>query len=73
MIKIIEVGPQVLTVHKMAWYLINIRTVLIVPFAISTSRSVARDWFPVLRKRLGAMIMATLFKSILFSFCLAIT
>ena len=61
-----------LTVQRMEWYFINIRTILMVPLAISTSLNDAADFLPVLRNRLGAIIIATLFKSILFSFRLLI-
>ena len=63
---------QALTVHKMAWYLISILTILMVPLAMLTSHRVTRA-FPVLRKRVGAISIATLFKSILFSLRLVIT
>lgn len=61
-----------LTVHRIAWYLINILTIFTVPCACLISCKVGCDLF-VQRNRFGAMIMATLFNPILLCFSWATT
>ena len=61
-----------LTVHRIAWYLINILTMFTVPWACLISCNAGCD-LDVQRKRFGAIIIATLFKPILFCFSWATT
>ena len=61
-----------LTVHRIAWYLINILTMFTVPCACLISCNVGCDLF-VHKNILGAMIIATLLSPILLCFSWATT
>lgn len=67
-----SLSSKELTVHRIAWYLINILTMLTVPWACLISCKDGWDLFEQMN-RFGATIIATLFKPILLCFSWATT